>query len=261
MQPQFNIDRERKNYLFFRSYRNDSCLFQFHSQIEIYFVDEGEMEMFVSGKQRVLKAGELSVALSYDTHAYKTPSASRSSVLLIPPHLCEEFAVAVKGKRLVTPFITDPAVYERLKHYWRACQDENIGRIRQLGYLYVILGIITEAVGLEDAGVPNDTDLASRLLFYITENYRNDITPASAAEHFGYSQSYLSRYFKSCFGITLGNYIRVVKLKNAVMLMHEGKHDITYCALESGFSSIRTFYRTFHNEFGCSPKEYLEQEQ
>ena len=29
------------------------------------------------------------------------------------------------------------------------------------------------------------------------------------------------------------------------------------CILESGFLSATTFYRTFKNEFGCSPKEYI----
>jgi AraC-like DNA-binding protein len=68
----------------------------------------------------------------------------------------------------------------------------------------------------------------------------------------------MSRYFKSNFNITLVKYMTIVKLKNAIMLMHENKYGTTYCSLESGFSSMRTFYRAFYNEFGCSPKEYFE---
>lgn len=258
-QARFNIERERHNRLFFKEYTNDKCLFQFHSQIEIYFVDEGEMEMLVDGKTKTLHAGELSIALSYDTHAYKTPKFSRSSALLIPAHLCEEFLITTKGKRLVSPFITDLDVYTTIKRYYEALKTENISKLTQLGYIYLILGAISDAVTLEDTDSPSDTDLASRILFYLTDNYKNNISPSEVAAHLGYSQSYIARYFKSCFGITLGKYITIVKLKNAVALMHEGKNDITYCALESGFSSMRTFYRAFHNEFGCSPKEYVEQ--
>ena len=259
MQPRFDIERERNNRLFFKAYRNDKCLFQFHSQIEIYFVDEGEMEMLVGGKFQTLHAGEMSIALSYDTHAYKTPRFSRSSSLLIPAHLCEEFLTTTKGKRLITPFITDLNVYTTVKRYYEALKDESISKLTQLGYIYLILGVILDAVRFEDADSPNDTDLASRILFYLTDNYKNDVSPSSVAEHLGYSQSYISRYFKACFGITLGKYITIVKLKHAVAMMHEGKKDITYCALESGFSSMRTFYRAFHTEFGCSPKEYADQ--
>ncbi len=258
MRARFNIERERDNHLFYKSYQNDKCLFQFHSQIEIYFVDKGEMEMLVGGKSQTLHAGEISVALSYDTHAYKTPTSSASSALLIPSHLCEDFATATKGRRLVSPFITDPEVCRTIKRYYEELKLETSSRLKQLGYVYLILGCILENKELEDANTPLDTDLSSKILFFLTENYKNDITPVSVANHLGYSQSYISRYFKSCFGITLGKYLTVVKLKNAIMLMHEGKKDITYCALESGFTSMRTFYRAFHSEFGCSPKEYME---
>lgn len=257
MQPRFNIERDRANTLFLRSYRNDFCLFQFHSQVELYFVDEGEMELFVGGRMETLGSGELSVALSYDPHVYRTPDTSRSSVLLIPPYMCEEFIAATKGKRLQTPFIKDKAVVSRIKGYYEALKDEGIGKVSQLGYIYLILGAVLDASSLVDADHGVDTDLGSRMLFYINENYRSPITPATIAQHFGYNQSYISRYFKSCFGINLGKYLTVTRLKSAIFLLGEGKHDITYCALESGFSSMRTFYRAFHAEFGMSPKEYL----
>ena len=72
---------------------------------------------------------------------------------------------------------------------------------------------------------------------------------------------YNSRYFKNCFGIGLSRYITMVRLKNALMLMHEGKNTLTYCALESGFNSLRTFYRVFNEEFNSTPKEYINKLQ
>ena len=49
-----------------------------------------------------------------------------------------------------------------------------------------------------------------------------------------------------------------LKLKNVLMLMYERKHSITYCAMESGFASMRTFYNAFYREFGKTPKEYFK---
>jgi AraC-like DNA-binding protein len=106
---------------------------------------------------------------------------------------------------------------------------------------------------------PSNPTLSSKILTYINENFKSGITPADISAHFGYSQSYISRYFKSCFNTTLVKYLTIIKLKNALLLMHEKKYSHTYCALESGFSSMRTFYRSFYNEFGCSPKEYFNE--
>lgn len=257
MQARFNIERERNVNIFTKSYRNDRCLFQFHSQIEVYFVDEGEMEMLVDGKQEKLTAPAVSVALSYATHAYKTPGHSSSSVLLLPAYICEEFMLLTKGKRLRTPFIKDPTAYAKLRECYLAIKESADKRIKQLGYIYTLLGIILDYTTLAEREGEMDTELASRILFYIDENFKNGITPISVAQHFGYSQSYISRYFSSSFGTTLSRYLTSVKLRNAIMLMHEGKHDITYCALESGFASMRTFYRAFHNEFGISPTDMI----
>ena len=259
VQARFNIERERVDKLFYKSYKNDFCLFQFHSQIEIYFVDEGEMEMLVDGKPMLLKAPAVSVAFSYGTHAYKTPESSRSSVLLIPARLCEEFLAAVRAKRLDTPYITDPELYRELKSLYNSVIAAEGNKIKQLGYVYTLLGTIFERMPLSDSDAELDTQLASRLLFYIDENFASGITPRSVAQHFGYSQSYISRYFSSSFGTTLTHYLTSVRLRNAIMLMRDGKHDITYCALESGFASMRTFYRAFHNEFGMTPTEYIAQ--
>lgn len=259
MQARFNIERERNARLFYKSYKNDSCLFQFHSQIEVYFVDEGEMGMLVGGKQQLLTAPAVSVALGYDTHAYKTPSESRSSVLLIPAHMCEEFTAAVRGKRLEYPYVTDPEKYRELKGCYDAIRASEGNRVKQIGFVYTLLGILLESLPFAETKSEIDTDLASRILFYIDENYSSPITPRSVAQHFGYSQSYISRYFSSTFGTTLSHYLTSVRLRNAIMLMRDGKHDITYCALESGFASMRTFYRVFREEFGVAPTEYIRE--
>ena len=261
MQANFNLSRDRDNQLRCWSYRNDRCVIQFHSLIEIYMVDDGEMEMMVNGKKATLKAGEFSVALSYDTHMYRTPTASSSSVILIPPHLCEEFLSLTKEKRIVDPFVRDPAVYAQLRHCWRVLREKGLSDITRKGYIYVILGILAEHLSFEETDGPKDTDLASRILFYFADKFRTEITPSSVAKDLGYSQAYLARYFKSCFGITMGTYLTLLRLKNALTLMNEGKHEVTYCAFESGFTSMRTFYRVFREEMGCSPKEYLEKRE
>jgi AraC-like DNA-binding protein len=137
----------------------------------------------------------------------------------------------------------------------RKCGDNPI---KQKGYVYVILGIIMENIGFEAADRAIDTNLSSQILFYINENYKNDISLDTIAAEFGYNPSYISRYFKSCFNSGISQYITMIRLKQAVMLMQDEKKSITYCALESGFNSMRSFYRAFANEFHCTPKEYIE---
>lgn len=258
MQAEFGIERERQNNLFCKTYVDTKGFFQFHSQIEIMIVDEGELEVVINDKKRLLRAGEASVALSYDAHAYKTPASSVTSMLIIPTYLCEEFITAMKHKRVTNPFISDPKAMRKINGLYAELKSgKELNEIERKGYVYAILGVVMDCLSFEDATKPIDTDLSSSLLFYINENYKSDISLNGVAAHFGYSRSYISRYFKTCFNIGFNQYITIIRLKNALALLQEKKHSITYCALESGFNSVSTFYRVFQQEFGCSPKEYF----
>ena len=258
MQAEFGLIQEQRNKLYCKETKNANSPLHFHSQLELYFVDEGEMEIWVNNDRAVLGAGEMSVALSYDAHSYRSIGATRANYIIIPTYMCEEFIHSFKGKQSKTPFIRDAETVKKL----RACYDElkkdTSNKVKTLGYIYVMLGILMESISIEDARESIDPKLSSQLLFYINENYKNDITLTSIATELGYHPSYLSRYFKSCFGIGINQYVTVVRLKQAVLLMQDGKNSITYCAFESGFNSMRTFYRAFFEEFRCTPREYTE---
>ena len=72
---------------------------------------------------------------------------------------------------------------------------------------------------------------------------------------------FISKYFKSNLDIGLIRYINILRLKNAIKLMLTKQYNITQCAMESGFNTLRTFYRVFSEEFSCTPKEYLKKSQ
>ena len=256
MQATFGIEREHSSELFYQELVNDSGPFHFHSPIELYFVDAGEIEVFVNTQHRVLKAGEMAVSLSYDAHHYRSVSASQSSLLVIPQPLCGDFLAAVQNKRAANPFLCDEEAVREIKACVRALAGST-NDIKRRGLLYVMLGTILEHITLEDAEIPKDNSLSSRLLTYLDRHHRDDLDLTSLSAAMGYSPSYLSRYFLRSFGIGIPQYVNTLRLRSALLLLQSGTRGTTDCALESGFPSVRTFYRVFRNEFGCSPKEYL----
>lgn len=257
MEATFGLNREQNNELFFNSYINVSGKFHFHSHLEIFFVDEGEVDVFINNKSRRLKKGEMSITLSYDAHAYHSAGESVSSLLIIPLRLCDELVSRIKNKRISDPFLCDGETVKELRKYYEMIKCSHQNELMLRGLIYVMYGIILERMEFTTVPTEMDADLSARLLMYINENFKNDIGLSDTSAHLGYNPSYISRYFKNCFNISFNHYIKIIRLKNAVMLMKEKKHSVTYCAMESGFNSMCTFYRAFYEEFGCTPKEYL----
>lgn len=262
MRATFGFKREQKNELVIMNCKTlVGDALHFHSQIEVFLLHEGEVEVFIGEKRRVMKGGSVAIAVSYEPHTYRTLTDASSSIAFVPTYLCEEFVQAVKNKKPSDPFISDERVYRKVLSCFEELSRDGINAIERIGYVGVMLGTLLSDMSFEQRREVSDTSLTSRLLLYINENYKQRITADTLATEFGYSSHYISTLFRSSFGIGVQGYLSTVRLKNALMLMHEGSMNVTECALESGFGSIRTFYRAFESEMGCSPLEYLKGEK
>lgn len=257
MYAKFGIERELENKLYYKECINDDGFLHFHSQVELCIVDEGNMEVILNERRQKLKAGQMCVSLSYDSHLYIPVSYSESTVIVIPIHMCTQFVNEIKNKKIVNPFITDAERVSEIKRYYNKLKTAS-NDILIAGYINIILGLVMECLSFEKTQQNIDTVLSSKILFYIHENFTHNISPKTLSAELGYSEGYISRYFRDCFNIGFNSYLNKIRLRNVIVLLKEKKHSITYCAIESGFNSMRTFYRAFSEEFNCTPREYCK---
>ena len=258
MKASFLLQRELKKQVEIARLKSPQFYPHFHSHIEMYLVLSGEVEVLINDQKKLLGAGEFSVALSYDTHAYRTPKESEVIFLIIPTDFCKEFLPLLSGRRLPSPYCNDPAAYQTvLEAMEKLIAGGN--EITQRGLLYVILGeIYAKMLPKSDQQVPRAHYASAEILIYIGEHFKEELTLSSVARAFGYNESYFSRYFRGTFGISFIRYLTMLRLREAILLLESGKRTVTESAIESGFGSMRSFYRAFDEEFGCNPTEYLK---
>ncbi|MBE6602122.1 MAG: helix-turn-helix domain-containing protein [Ruminococcaceae bacterium] len=261
MQSRFLLTRELNNQV--ECCRLHSPLFypHFHSNLEIYLILSGEIEVLVNDQKKILGVGEFSVALSYDTHGYRTPKEAEAIFLSIPTSFCEEFLSLLSTRCLPSPYLNDPKTYETVQGAMEALLREN-NEISRRGLLYVILGAVFDQMTPNTDGVSlANHSFSAEILIYISRHFKEDLSLSQVAKEFGYHPSYLSRYFRKTVGIPFVRYLTMLRLREAVLLLRTENQTVTSCAMESGFGSMRSFYRAFYEEFGCSPKEYLSAEK
>lgn len=92
------------------------------------------------------------------------------------------------------------------------------------------------------------------ILDYINKN-AGDLTLAGLAQHFNYSEAYMSRYVKRCTGLSFSELQRNVRLDMAAELLHNTDLPISTIISEVGYSGKAHFYRTFQTKFGITPAE------
>jgi len=197
----------------------------------------------------------MSAAFSYDAHSYRSLRETESMSLIIPTDLCGEFRPLFAGRHTGDPFLREPADVETVR---RAIETIIAGANDLIvrGCIYTVLGTLYDRMSFASAPRTGDPHDAAQFLIYINEHFREEITLSSMAAAFSYNPSYLSRSFKETFGIGFNRYVTMLRLREAALLLRAGEKSVTSCALESGFRSLRSFYRSFYEEFGCTPREY-----
>ena len=91
---------------------------------------------------------------------------------------------------------------------------------------------------------------------YLNDHYREDLTLEDLAEKFFISRFYLTRIFKETTGITVVQYLTVVRIRQAARLLRETDSPITEIADLCGFGNVTYFEKVFHRIRGMTPRQY-----
>ncbi len=96
----------------------------------------------------------------------------------------------------------------------------------------------------------------NRLRQYVEQSYSEPISLGNAASIAALESSYFSTYFRAKVGITYTEWLRLVRIENAMELMKAGDFSITHIAYEVGFADLRTFERAFKKHTRMTPREF-----
>ena len=111
-----------------------------------------------------------------------------------------------------------------------------------------------------DACDPYEDDVMRRMMLvtdYIKNNLTaDDLSQGAMAQMAGISREYFSRIFKNVTGMNYSKWLNMIRLEKASELLSHKNMSLTEVAMLSGFQSIPSFNRVFHEDKGMSPGEF-----
>ena len=107
---------------------------------------------------------------------------------------------------------------------------------------------------------PYEDDVMRRMM-QVTDYIKNnltadDLSQGAMAQMAGISRDYFSRIFKNVTGMNYNKWLNMIRLEKATELLSHKNMSMTEVAMLSGFQSIPSFNRVFHEEKGMPPGEY-----
>ena len=133
-------------------------------------------------------------------------------------------------------------------------------RTRHAGHELVIEGILLELWALSARSsfrltVPTPSWL-SRAREYLSEHFRESIGLSDVAEATGVHPVHLAQTFRRRFGLTVGEYVRELRVEFAARALAQRGRSIGDIALSAGFADHSHFARTFKAVTGATPSAY-----
>jgi DNA-binding response OmpR family regulator len=106
----------------------------------------------------------------------------------------------------------------------------------------------------------SDEILMERIMATINEHMSSlELSVSMLAAEVGLSRSQLHRKLKELTGISAGDFIRNIRLKQAAELLKGRKMNVSQVAYAVGFANQTHFSTTFKKFYGISPVEYMNQ--
>lgn len=95
-----------------------------------------------------------------------------------------------------------------------------------------------------------------KIALYINEQYHTSPKLSELANLVQVSPEHLVREFKKAFHVTIGDYIRAVRINKACTMLKNTKKEIAEIAFDTGFTDQSHFNRVFRKTMGITPLSY-----
>ena len=246
-----------------------------HAQVEINYVFRGALEYQMRGHKVRLKAGDFCLFWGGLPHQVIDTSNDPFFLALHLP-LVHFFRLRLPadlvhklthGATLITSAEdgTDSANCTRWIEYLRSSDrsqvdhaiNEILLRIERIRFepFYLV-----EPNGIPERGRSGSDQhpLANiaAICDYIAGNFRQDIDCADIATSVDIHPKYAMSLFKKSTGVTLNEYVNLLRLSYAQALLMKEDSSILTVAAESGFGSLSNFNKCFRRIAGMSPTDF-----
>ena len=275
----FSTSETAFRYVLLHKKETEAFPMHWHDEIELIFVRNGELRIFINGEPFDISAGNAAIINSGDCH-YTVPSDAECITIIFSLSILSGTS---DSERIISELKTRLGRNSKTTLEWKE-EDrealhallEELEGIDRSSFAYELLVRsaifrISALIGdenhnpLSDAGARSECSKARERLAnvfkYIEQHYMEPISLPSAAEASGYVPTYFSRVFKTCTGMTFYDYLTVYRIRKAEIQLVNTNDSVSSIASASGFSSVKTFDRVFKEQIGTSPLKFRKQHQ
>lgn len=259
--------------------RQPFCMdeYHWHQQIEVNVLFRGYVEYVFNNSSLRIEAGEM--ALFWAVTPHKVSQVSNDAVMgliNIPLNvflswaLSKDFVQQVMHGGVVTS-VNKGIVSFSESNRWLNCyhdNDEARNNIVQEEVFLMLRRLCTYDYKVEMFSFLRDVTLRNAnqtgyknvqlMLDYIANNHNKDIKVEDIAYHVKLHPKYAMGLFKNMLSVSIKQYLIIMRINHAKVLLSNTRNPIKNIATNSGFKHPSSFFAAFKTHTGITPQEFRE---
>lgn len=227
-----------------------------HKNVEIVTVLSGTINVLINKREYVLSEGDAAVIFPNQPHSYQTTESNR--ILLVffdaafPGDYTRDLLHYVPDNPVVRNHPVVPSTLVALHKRYVERSDHRLLK----AYTSMVVGHMLPLLSLQKADYTKDADLVQKILAYIDIHFLEPLNLDTLSKELGAGKFLISRIFSEQFRVSFRDYVNGQRAAYAHMLLLSTAYPVTDIAFESGFNSLRSFYRVFKKQYGVTPNEF-----
>ncbi|HDG1707591.1 TPA: helix-turn-helix transcriptional regulator [Kluyvera ascorbata] len=256
---------------FSRLFANTVRYQHWHQCLEILYVEEGFGVVIVDNRQYTMRPGRLFFFPPFTLHKIMVDEKAQDSYRRTIIHV-DQHAIATLLRHFPENHRRLQALSARGRPAFVADLADQHAHIDHLFSLYASMshasGLSTEQITCmlmtlfnmlppaQEKMPEAARGIASSVMFWIEENYRQKFSLDALAQELGKSRSYLSRRFHAETGENIHDYLNTIRLRRACELLLHSALPVSEIASQVGFSEVTYFISSFKKGIGETPLQY-----
>ncbi|MGV8832060.1 MAG: helix-turn-helix domain-containing protein [Devosia sp.] len=246
-----------------------------HAQVEVNYIVRGWANYRMSGHEVRFQAGDMALFWGGLPHCLNDCSDNLIYTgghlplvhffrLRLPQNVQSKL---MQGATLVTKATdaSDPVNFARWNDYARSgdpmkasmAVDELLLRIERVRFdAYDLLPGPADVVSAVEGLDYHSSPIVVRICDFIADNFREDIDSGDIAAAADIHPKYAMNVFKKSTGMTLNDYVNLMRLSYAQALLMQDDANVLQVAMDSGFGSLSAFNKSFRKIAGMSPTDF-----
>lgn len=250
--------------------KNINYIAHFHEEIEVVYVQEGELFAASDTAHLQLRKNDICVFMPGEIHSFHSFSSNHIYIIKILP---EPSAAGIHFSRLRLvgqPIQPAQKGYRTLLHAIQKIAAEHTAQ--EYGYEYAVnqylnrfLAVLLRNFEFNTVSPEERRQMERKMLLlrrveeFVSQQYGHSITLDEAASYCGYSKYYFSHYFKEIAGISFLDYLTAFRINAARSRIELTGESLTEIAFACGFGSTRSFNRAFQRYYHITPTDFRKQ--